>query len=116
MITMVKPKHSSRCCEGLKYNATYASKRLNYLLLTNEGRTQRALGGTQNANQEWRVASFVKTYNALKVMMVMVVVMVVMVLVVVLVNMVDDDIVNGGCEDGCYVGYHTGGIAWNILA
>jgi len=31
------------------------------------GRTQRALVGTLNASQEWRAASFVKTYNALKV-------------------------------------------------
>jgi len=31
------------------------------------GRTLRALGGTQNASQEWKAASFVKTYNALKV-------------------------------------------------
>jgi len=36
-------------------------------VLRDAGRTQRALGGTQNANQEWRAASFVKTYNALKV-------------------------------------------------
>ena len=44
---------------------------MNYLLPTNElGRTQLALGGTQNANQEWRAASFVKTYNALKVIVV----------------------------------------------
>jgi len=31
------------------------------------GRTQRALGGTQIASQEWKAASFAKTYNALKV-------------------------------------------------
>ena len=71
MITMMQPKHRLRCWEGLKYNATYASIRMNYLLPTNElGRTQLALGGTQNANQEWRAASFVKTYNALKVIVV----------------------------------------------
>ena len=51
-----------------------ASIRMNYLLPTNElGRTQLALGGTQNANQEWRAASFVKTYNALKVVVMMMV-------------------------------------------
>ena len=36
------------------------------------GKTQLALVGTRNAKQEWRAASFVKTYNALKVTMVLV--------------------------------------------
>ena len=49
---------------GVNNNAT---KILRYIIPTNKGRTQLVLGGTQNASQEWRAASFAKTYNVLKV-------------------------------------------------